>query len=346
MRPGEELNSRDLTPVLESLFPGEGPWSYAQYAAGHSNLTYLLSSPSRQVVLRRPPKGPLPPRAHDMVREYRLLLAIHPHYRWAPNVYFVSEGDQSVLGVPFFLMEARTGVLIDGDWLAHVDYQPSLGRRISQVMVQRLADLHQLEWRSTPLRDMVKPEGFMRRQVDGWVSRYQRAKTQEVVGVEALMGWLVDRVPESSDSSVIHYDYKLNNVLFTPELEDLSGIFDWEMATVGDPLADLAVAMSYWPEADDPDVLRTTLESLPVTAQPGFFTRREWVEAYARATGRSIRHFNYYLTFAYFKLAVILQQIYARYVTGQTTDVRFAHFGTAVQQLLAVARDQARRGED
>ncbi len=345
MRPGEELNPRVLTPLLESLFPGQGPWTYAQYAAGHSNLTYLLSSPSRKVVLRRPPKGPLPPRAHDMVREYRLLRAIHPHYRWAPDVYFVSEGDQSLLGVPFFLMEARSGVLIDGEWLSHVDYRPSLGRQISEVMVQRLADLHRLDWRSTSLREMVKPEGFMRRQVEGWVTRYQHAKTKEVAGVEALMRWLSDRAPESLDSSVIHYDYKLNNVLFSPELTDLTGIFDWEMATVGDPLADLAVAMSYWPQADDPDVLRTIFESRPATAQPGFFTRREWVEAYARATGRSIRHFNYYLTFAYFKLAVILQQIYVRYVRGQTTDARFAYFGEAVEQLLEVAMEQSRRGQ-
>ncbi|NMP23524.1 phosphotransferase family protein [Sulfobacillus harzensis] len=341
MRPGEELDLSALAPFLNIVFPGEGPWTVEQFAAGHSNLTYLLSAPSRRVVLRRPPNGPVAPRAHDMKREYQFLYALHPEFRWAPEVYALAEEDQSPLGVPFFLMEARSGVLVDRAF----PYEPAMGPRISQVMVERLADLHQIDWRQTPLKNLVKPEGFMSRQVEGWIGRYQRAKTDEVPGLDALLRWLIDHLPESDQATVIHYDYKLDNVLFTSTFDDLTGVFDWEMATVGEPMADVAVAMSYWTEATDPEILQKALSGHGLTARPGFYSRRDWIEAYARRTGRPIRDFGYYLTFAYFKLAVILQQIYYRFVSGQTQDMRFAHFDVAVRQLLEVAMDQSRRKE-
>lgn len=338
-RPGEELDMSLLGPYLKSVFPSnEGPWTVRQYAAGHSNLTYLLESERGAVVLRRPPMGPVAPRAHDMLRESRFLKALHPLYRWAPDVYAVSDGD-GVLGVPFFLMEQRAGALIDRAWASARAYVPDEGRRISEVMVDRLVDLHSVEWRQSGLAQMVKPQGFMERQVTGWVERYQRAKTEEIPGVDGLCRWLLDQVPATSEAAVIHYDYKLNNVLFTPDLSDLAGVFDWEMATVGDPLADLAVAVSYWTEPGDPEVFQRAFGEPPLTVEPGFYTREEWMEAYAKKSGRDIPRFGYYLTFAYFKLAVIIAQIYFRYVQGQTRDPRFRGFGAATRQLLEVAME-------
>ena len=335
VRAGEELNVEALAPCLKAALGDQaaGPWSVLQYSAGHSNLTYRLSNNNQlAVVLRRPPRGPVAPRAHDMLREAKFLTAIHPAYRWAPRVYAAFAAD-SALGVPFFVMESRSGVLVDRAALQ--GHGPDTARRISEIMVRRLADLHAVDWRATGLKDMVRPEGFMQRQAVGWVGRYQRAKTDEVDGADELCTWLVANAPATSEFRVIHYDYKLDNVLFNRDFSDLTGVFDWEMATVGDPLADLAVAVSYWSEpADGPNFL----EDNPVTNLPGFYSREDWVQAYADRSGADIHHFGYYLTFAYFKLAVIIAQIYYRYRAGQTQDARFAQFGTVVRDLVETAR--------
>ena len=338
VRPGEELPLDRLHPYLEQVFPGYevGDWEAHQYGAGHSNLTYLLRAPGSAVVLRRPPLGPVAPRAHDVAREYRLLEGLAPYFRYAPTVY-VLEPEASPLGAPFFLMEAKEGLLVDNAWIRGQPLNP--GRHLAQIMAERLADLHRIPWRDTPLAAMVKPDGFMRRQTESWAARYQTAKTEDAEGDQELCEWLVGHVPESGEPSIIHYDFKFNNVLFRPDLTDLAGVFDWEMATVGDPLADLAVAMSYWVEADDPPILQSALGETPVTAWPGFPKRREWLEMYVRASGRDVHHVSFYLTFAYFKLAVIVAQIYARYVRGQTRDPRFRHFGRACRELIKVALD-------
>lgn len=338
VRPGEELDMTALRPYLDTVF-GSGQqvaWTVQQFSAGHSNLTYLLSRGDMSVVLRRPPLGPVAPRAHDMVREARFLTALHPDYRWAPEVYAVSN-DRSVLGVPFFLMEPRQGVLLDRTYVKAHPLTEDAARRVSDNMVSRLVDLHRVDWRSGGLSAMVRPEGFLERQVEGWIGRYQGAKTEDIAGVELLCQWLLDHLPIQCDSTVIHYDYKLNNVLFTPELADLAGVFDWEMATVGDPLADLAVTASYWTEKSDPEVFTTTFGETALTVEPGFYSREDLIQAYSAQSGRDIHDFGYYLTFAYFKMAVIIAQIYYRYWRGQTQDPRFRHFGQVTRQLLELA---------
>ena len=337
VRPGDEIDLSALAPYLHIVLGenGLGPWTAAQYAAGHSNLTYRLTNGVTAVVLRRPPKGPVPPRAHDMLREAKFLVGIHPLYQWAPRV-LAAVGEDSVLGVPFFIMESRQGVLVDAATFVAGGESRDLGQRISAVMVRRLVDLHQVDWRSSSLADMVRPQGFMRRQAEGWVERYRRVRIDDIAGVDALCAWVVDQATDSSDAAVIHYDYKLNNVLFNEGLTDLVGVFDWEMATVGDPMADLAVAVSYW----DWEYSGTALEFLGegvITASRGFYSRDDWVEAYARLSGRDVHHFGYYLTFAYFKMAVIIAQIYYRYAQGQTHDKRHARFGAAVRDLMALA---------
>lgn len=337
IRPGEELDVARLEPYLRTAIPDlpPGPLQVQQFAAGRSNLTYLISVGSHDYVLRRPPLGPVAPRAHDMVREYRWLQEISPRFLWAPRPLALCK-DPAVLGSIFFVMEHRPGVLLEDALAEPGRYAPAVGAKISQILVSRLADLHAVNWRSTKMASWVKPEGFLARQVEGWTSRYERARIAEVPGDQELTQWLLSHVPKSLEPAVIHYDYKLNNMVFRPDLSDVTGIFDWEMTTVGDPIADVAVAMSYWIQPDDPGPLRQALQE-HTTTLPGFWTREEWIQRYAQMTGRDMGDFPYYLTFAYFKLAVIVAQIYYRYYQGQTQDPRFADMNQMVELLVEYA---------
>lgn len=337
IRPGEELDVARLERYLRTAIPDlqEGPLRVQQFGAGRSNLTYLISMGSKDYVLRRPPLGPVAPMAHDMVREYRWLQEISPLFLWAPQPLALCK-DLAVLGSIFFVMEHRPGVLLEDAIAESGRYAPAVGAKISQILVSRLADLHAVNWRSTKMASWVKPEGFLGRQVEGWTSRYQRARIAEIPGDQELTEWLLSHVPESSEPTLIHYDYKLNNMVFRPDLSDVAGIFDWEMTTVGDPIADVAVAMSYWIQPDDPGPLRQALQE-HTTTLPGFWTRDEWIQHYAQMTGRDMGDFSYYLTFAYFKLAVIVAQIYYRYYQGQTQDPRFAGMNQMVKLLVEYA---------
>ncbi|EGL83051.1 aminoglycoside phosphotransferase [Caldalkalibacillus thermarum TA2.A1] len=345
VRKGEELDIPRLEAFLRNHFDLEdSPLEIKQFAAGHSNLTYLLKVGSWEAVLRRPPLGPVAPKAHDMEREFRILKKLHPVFSLAPQP-FVFTDDKSIIGAPFFIMERRKGVVLDTGFPADRPGTPQVCARISELMVDTLVRLHSIDYEAAGLGDIGRPEGFLERQVKGWIGRYERAKTEEIPHVEALTTWLVDHLPPSPPPSVIHYDYKLNNVMFDPELKEIVGIFDWEMSTIGDPLADLGCALSYWVEHDDPDVLRYGFGKPPVTVLPGFMTREQFIEAYAQKSGRDVTNMHYYLTFAYFKLAVICQQIYYRWKKGQTQDERFARMGGFVRGLVEVAHHYAERGD-
>lgn len=305
-----------------------------QFSAGHSNLTYQLKIGKWEAVLRRPPLGPVAPKAHDMEREHRIITEIHHLFSPVPSPILYSD-DASVIGSPFQLMERKRGLVLDTSYPEWIEPEEELGRRISRIMVERLVELHSIDYRHTRLGEISRPEGFMERQIQGWIGRYERVKTDDIKEAEFLMAWLAKHIPKKHDSAVIHYDYKLNNAMFNEDFSDMKGLFDWEMTTVGDPLADLGVAMGYWLQADDPDLLKKGLGKPSVTVNPGFMTRQEFIEEYARKSGRDVSGMNFYLTFAYFKLAVILQQIYYRYKKGQTTDFRFARFNHTVRNLIS-----------
>ncbi len=286
--------------------------------------------------------GPVAPKAHDMEREQRILAALHPVFPAAPEPYVFSD-DTDIVGSPFFVMERRHGIVLDTAFPEGIQPTPERCRQISEKMADTLAELHALDYTKTPLAGLVKPEGFLERQVHGWIGRYERAETDEVPGVEELKKWLASRIPASPDPTVIHYDFKLNNAMFSPDFSRLTGLFDWEMATVGDPLADLGVAMSYWIQADDPELLKFGMGKPPVTVMDGFYSRQEFIERYAETSGRDVTNMTFYLSFAYFKLAVIIQQIYYRYKMGQTRDERFAHFNrfadSLIRHALATAKE-------
>ncbi|WP_153721973.1 phosphotransferase family protein [Sporosarcina cascadiensis] len=344
VRTGEELNKEKLQQFIREQISEvpDGELRIRQFSAGHSNLTYLLQIGKWEAVLRRPPLGPVAPKAHDMEREYTILSSLHSYFNPAPKPYVFSD-DEDIVGSPFFIMERRNGMVLDTEFPDGVTYTPELGRKISELMVEQLVCLHQVDYKKTKLACMVKPEGFMERQVAGWIGRYERSKTDDVKGVEELTGYLKNHVPVSVEPTIIHYDYKLNNAMFSEDFSEMTGLFDWEMTTVGDPLADVGAAMSYWIQADDPEILKKGLGKPPVTVMDGFFTRDEFIQLYAEKSGRDVSSIDYYVTFAYFKLAVICQQIYYRYKKGQTQDKRFAHFNIFVENLVQYALISARK---
>lgn len=344
VRAGEELDYPALERFLRSRIGDlpSGELIVRQFGAGHSNLTYALQVDGWEAVLRRPPLGPVAPRAHDMEREYKILSALHPVFQTAPRPLLFS-ADESIIGSPFFVMERRHGIGLDTEFPEGIEPTKELGRKISEKMVDTLVTLHALDYTKTPLADMAKPEGFMQRQVEGWIERYERARTDDINGVEQLKDWMVTNIPVSQDPAIIHYDFKLNNALFSEDFSEMTGLFDWEMTTVGDPLADLGAAMSYWIQADDPDLLKHGLGKAPVTVLNGFYSREEFIKSYGEKSGRDISSMNFYLTFAYFKLAVIIQQIYYRYKKGQTQDPRFSHFDQFVRSLMEHALTTAKK---
>lgn len=342
VRKGEEIEEQKLEEFLRESIAGlpEGELEIRQFGAGHSNLTYALKIGEWEGVLRKPPLGPVAPKAHDMKREFKILQSLAPIFPAAPKPYVFSD-DPSIVGSPFFIMERRHGHVLDTEFPEGVEATAEISRRISEKMVDTLVELHAIDYTQTVLVEMAKPEGFMERQVRGWIGRYERAKTDDIEEVEALKRWLTDNIPDSQDPAIIHYDFKLNNATFNDDFSEMTGLFDWEMTTVGDPLADLGAAMSYWIQADDPELLKYGMGKPPVTVTEGFYTREEFIRSYAEKSGRDVSKIDFYLTFAYFKLAVIVQQIYFRYKNGQTQDPRFANFDRFVKSLVRHAYQTA-----
>jgi aminoglycoside phosphotransferase (APT) family kinase protein len=241
-------------------------------------------------------------------------------------------------------MERRTGVVLDDSFPSGMEPDEEARRGISRTLIDTLVELHAVDVSGAGLGDLGKPDGFLQRQTEGWISRYEKAKTDDIAEVGPLTEWLARDIPESPPPAVIHNDYKLNNLVLDPaDLTNVRAVLDWEMATVGDPLFDLAVSLSYWIEPGDPDELKAVLPT--VTEAPGFLTRKELIDHYAEESGRDLSEMHWYVVFGYFKLAAILQQIYARYENGQTTDQRFATFNERVQTLIVHAENLSRTGD-
>jgi aminoglycoside phosphotransferase (APT) family kinase protein len=345
VREGEDFDVRTVERYLRERIEDlpEGELEVRQFPSGASNLTYLLKIGGWEGVLRRPPLGPVPPKAHDMGRESGVLSKLNAVYPLTPRPYFFCE-DESVIGAPFYVMERRKGVVLDDSFPEGVEPDEGLCRGVSRTVVDTLAELHAVDLRGSGLADLGKPEGFVERQTQGWISRYEKAKTDEIEEVGPLTDWLARNVPESPEPTVIHNDYKLNNLVLDPgDLTQVRAVLDWEMATVGDPLFDLAVSLSYWVEPGDSEDLKAVMPT--VTTTPGFMTRGELIERYAEVSGRDLSEMHWYVVFGYFKLAGILQQIYARWKNGQTRDERFVTFGDRVRTLILHAESLSRTGD-
>jgi len=336
IRPGEELDLARLASFLNEHLGVTEPLEVRQFPRGHSNLTYLVRAGNRQWVLRRPPFGSQVKGAHDMGREYRILSKLSASWPKAPKPLLHCE-DPEVLGAPFYLMERLEGVIVRTELPAGLPL-----RAICESFIDTLAELHSIEPGRAGLDDLGKPEGYNQRQVLGWSQRYEKAQTEPAKEIDDLGAFLRARIPTESGASLIHNDYKLDNVVLDPrEPSRILGVLDWEMSTLGDPLMDLGTTLAYWVQADDPEELRRI--AFGPTMSDDAPTRRELVRLYADKTGRDVSNALYCYAFGLFKTAVVLQQIHYRYRQGLTSDPRFASLGESAR-ILARAGIRAIEG--
>ena len=324
-----------LTTILGPRFDAAAPMTVEQFPGGHSNLTYLLRFNTQEFVMRRPPFGPVPPRAHDMAREYRILEAVHPVFPLAPQPFVLCE-DASVIGSIFYIMERRHGLVVRYDEPPELADQPAERRRVSEGLVDTLAELHAVDIAAHGLTTLGKPAGFVERQVRGWSERWSGSQTSNLPEMDVLAAWLAERLPpDPARPTVVHGDFKLDNVMLDArDIGHIVAVFDWEMSAVGDPLIDLGILLCYCVHTSTASQ-RDAVTS--VTHRAGWLTRAEILERYAARARVDLTNITFYEVFAVFKLAVVLQQIFYRYHRGQTDDPRFATLDSRVTWLARIA---------
>lgn len=342
VRPDERFDEARLADYLNGRLPdADNPLSVRQFGGGAANLTYLLDYGEREYVLRRPPLGPVAASAHDMGREYKVLSVLHRVFPYAPQAFLYCE-NPAVIGAPFFIMERRHGVVARRTMPGAFAGMPDAPRRMSRALVDVLAEFHAVDYEALGLGDLGKPAGFIERQVEGWRRRWQKAQTAKVPEMEAVYEWLGAHLPQTAVFSLVHNDYKLDNVMFAAaDPGRVTAVFDWDMCTLGDPLSDLGALLTYWSQPDDPPYMQA-IAMMPAGEDLPFFTREELVERYAAQSGRSLGEIRFYHALGLFRLAVIIAQIYIRYQRGQTQDPRFAQLNQMIPLVARAAQEVAR----
>jgi aminoglycoside phosphotransferase (APT) family kinase protein len=338
-------NAREPLLVLEPLrgfldaagLEAPAELSAAPVGDGHSNVTYALST---GVVLRRPPRGPLPPSAHDVLREARLLRALEPTPVRTPAVLAVCD-DTGLIGAPFYVMEQVHGAVVTDSIPAPLDSPPERAR-MADELIDALVELHAVDFTQIGLEGFGKPTGYLERQLRRFSGLWEHNKTREVPEFEEVSSWLAANLPESPPATIVHGDYRLGNTILASEAPArLVAILDWEMATIGDPLADVGYMMIHWTQADDPQNSKFNLQR--VTAEPGFPTRQELVARYEQRSGRSVQALDWYVTLALWKAVAFMEGNYKRAISGSTDDPYLKTFGDGVvelaQRALAVTRN-------
>lgn len=355
VRAGEEIPLDALNAHLAARVPHVGRvHAIEQFSGGFSNLTYLLRAERGEFVLRRPPRGIAPGSAHDMGREFRILSTLATRRVPAPKPVANCD-DATVIGAPFYVMERCYGVILRAEQTASPDtaaagvpggtpvFGPPAMRQLGETFVDTLIAIHTVGRDDPGIAALGKADGYVARQVTGWTARWQKARTQDVPDMDDVARWLAANQPRESDATLVHNDYKYDNLVLDPaDPSRVVAVLDWEMATLGDPLLDAGTSLGYWVEAGDPPAFRDL--GLGVTAQPGNFTRAELWRRYLEKSGRGPADPLFYYVFGLFKIAVIAQQIFFRYREGLTRDERFARLAAAVQLLAATAADAIRRG--
>ncbi|MHA2365026.1 MAG: phosphotransferase family protein [Candidatus Hodarchaeales archaeon] len=342
VRPDELFNEAKLANYLLGKLKGtDKPLRVRQFGGGAANLTYLLDFEGTEYVLRRPPLGPVAKSAHDMGREYKVLSVLYKSFPYAPRAFLYCD-DIELIGAPFFIMERKKGIVIRNSFdqrLLHHD--ANLGYLISEALVDRLVEFHDVDYKKIGLETLGrKPEHFIERQIEGWYHRWQNAKTEEVPDMDAVYLWLNEKCPSTTSISLVHNDYKLDNVMLdSKDPSKIVAIFDWDMCTLGDPLSDLGALLTYWSEPKDP-FFRKAISTMP-TEDLGFMTREELVKRYAKKSNRSVKDIDFYHILGLFRLTVIIAQIYIRYKRGQTQDQRFAALGSIIPLVAQTAKEIA-----
>lgn len=332
VRTGEELDVSAVDAFLRQHLPGlTGLPEIRQFPGGASNLTYLVRYPERELILRRPPFGKKAKGAHDMVREARIMQALKPVYPYVPEVLALCE-DASVMGCDFYVMQRLVGIIPRQDFPEELLLTPDRTRSLCQSVIDRLIELHQVDVKAAGLESLGKGQGYVERQVSGWSERFRNARTEDVKDFEEVMAWLQAKKPAGEVAiTLIHNDYRFDNVVLDPSSLQVIGVLDWEMATLGDPLMDLGSSLAYWVQADDDAVFRK-MRRQPTNAA-GMMSREEVIAYYGEKTGFRVDHFDFYLVYGLFRLAGIAQQIWYRYYHKQTDNPAFAQFGFMVNYL-------------
>jgi aminoglycoside phosphotransferase (APT) family kinase protein len=320
-RQGEAPDPVILKNYLSDLLPGfDGALTIQQFPGGYSNLTFLLKTADKEYVLRKPPNGANIKSAHDMGREFKVLSTLQPVYQAIPAPILYCE-DATIIGTPFFIMERIKGIILRNKIPKGLELTPIIMRLISASAVDNLATLHSIDLETTGLINMGKPDGYIQRQVDGWIKRYNNAETDAIESMNKTAEWMQANIPKEGTTAFIHNDYKYDNLVLDPDnVNNILAVLDWEMATVGDPLMDLGTSLGYWAEAADGDALKP----FNLTWLPGNLNREEVVQRYAAQKNIPVPNMLFYYVFGSFKIGVIVQQIYARYKKGLTNDQRFA----------------------
>jgi aminoglycoside phosphotransferase (APT) family kinase protein len=321
------------------------PMSVTRITTGHSNEVFRVVRGDLVAVLRRPPRTPLSPTAHDMAREFRVLQALHNPAGWHGRrpvpvpVPIACCTDTEVIGAPFYLMHVVDGVVVRESLPAEIAGHPEAARSCGFALVDALAGIHRFDWSAGGLEGFGRPEGYLERQVPRWLGQLERYKTRPLPEVDEAGEWLASRVPPMQPAGVIHGDYKLDNVMFAPGLPiELVAVVDWEQSTIGDPLVDLGWLLGLWAEAGDSAAVAG---ATPFAGRPDVPTRRELLDRYARDTDRDLEHVNYYCVLGLFKLACVMEGSYARFRAGTSDDQYFAALENGVPALARRALEFA-----
>lgn len=331
VRKGEELDVSVIDQWLKSHLENlVGTPEITQFTGGASNWTYRIQYENEDLILRRPPAGTKAKSAHDMGREYRIQKALAGLYPLPEMLAFCE--DESIIGAEFYVMKRINGIIPRANLPKFLQLNEEEVRQLCTNVIDQMIDLHQIDIKSTGLDALGKGEGYVKRQIDGWSKRFIQARTENVENFETVMLWLQDNLPSKEYISLIHNDFRMDNVILDPENPlEIIGVLDWEMATIGDPLMDLGNSMAYWVQADD-DAFLQSVRRQP-THLPGMLTRKEVVEYYCNKTGIEIENWAFYEVYGMFRLAVIVQQIYYRFHHGQTTNPMFKDFWQMVNYL-------------
>ena len=325
---------------------GEGPLNFRLIGDGRSNLTYLVSDGRQQWVLRRPPLGHVLPTAHDMVREFRVLEGMRKAGFPAPRPIALCE-DTAVNDYPFYVMDYREGVIVVTELPPGYATTPGERRRMSLALVDTLVQLHGIDYDAVGLGEFGRPAGFLERQLRRWSEQWERSKTRDVPELEEVVRRLRNAIPQSPAPAIVHGDYRLGNmILSADDPGKVEAVLDWEMSTLGDPLADLGYTLIYWGNATDSAERLAVRANLHVTTAEWFLTREEIVSEYARRSGRDVSAIDWYQVFSNYKLAVIAEGIYARHLKGQTVGEGFVGYDRAAPNMIAMALEQSSQSEN
>ncbi|MDA8693445.1 phosphotransferase family protein, partial [Saprospiraceae bacterium] len=324
VRTGEALDWTSLEKYLrDNIEDIDGDMAIMQFHGGHANLTYLVKFGDRELIVRRPPFGKIAPGAHDMKREYKVLSKLTAYFSPAPQAYHLCE-DDSVIGSMFVVMERRTGVVVRTKVLDCFLNFDNVEERLTAALIQAEADLHKVDYKKAGLEKLGRPEGFLERQLEGWGQRWHLSKTSENKGMDEVLRRLQSDIPTSQAATIVHNDIKLDNCQFQSDNPDkVTSMFDWDMCTLGDPLIDFGTTLSYWPEPFFAGV------EMPIMLYGDFPNKEFLIDKYASLTGFDLQRIKWYEAFAYWKGAVIGQQLYERYLKGASTDDRMKKFEKA-----------------